>query len=130
MVKPVDVLGDAIMAAQDGEGIIWVGVRWMCQGMGMSDGQYKRQIMNIKKNMVFGEGGSNQIPLPTGQGTQEVFCIRNDFIPLWFAKINITQKTREERPEFADKLLEYQLKAKDILSEAFLPKHNDFPRTT
>ena len=58
------------------------------------------QIKNRKKDMVFGEGGSNQIPLPTGQGTQEVFCIRNDFIPLWLAKISITQKTKEERPEF------------------------------
>lgn len=88
-----------------------------------------RQIKNIKKDMVFGEGGSNQIPLPTGQGTQEVFCIRNDFIPLWLAKISITQKTREERPEFSKKLLEYQLKAKDILAAAFMPKQN-MPQTT
>lgn len=47
--------------------------------------------------------------------------IRNDYIPLWLAKIAITEKTREERPEFAEKLLQYQLKAKEILAEAFLP---------
>lgn len=49
MVKSVDVLGDTIMAAKDNDDTIWAGVRWMCQGMGMSDGQYKRQITNIQK---------------------------------------------------------------------------------
>lgn len=129
IVKNVDVMGDFITAAKDHDGNVWVGVRWVCDALDMTEGQMKRQIKNIKKDMVFGEGGSNQIPLPTGQGTQEVFCIRNDFIPLWLAKINITQKTREERPEFSKKLLEYQLKAKDILAEAFMPKQN-MPQTT
>lgn len=36
IVKNVDVMGDTIMAAQDSEGVIWVGIKWMCQGMGMS----------------------------------------------------------------------------------------------
>lgn len=130
IVKNVDVMGDFITAAKDNDGNVWVGVRWVCDALDMTEGQMKRQIKNIKKDVVFGEGGSNQIPLPTGQGTQEVFCIRNDFIPLWLAKISITQKTRDERPEFSKKLLEYQLKAKDILAEAFMPKQDDFPRTT
>lgn len=120
IVKSVDVMGDFITAAKDHDGNVWVGVRWVCDALDMTEGQMKRQIKNIKKDMVFGEGGSNQIPLPTAQGTQEVFCIRNDFIPLWLAKISITQKTREERPEFSNKLLEYQLKAKDILAAAFV----------
>ena len=50
VVKSVDVLGNQVMAAQDHSGVIWVGIRWMCQGMGMSDGQYKRQITNIQKD--------------------------------------------------------------------------------
>lgn len=124
IVKNVDVMGDFITAAKDHDGNVWVGVRWVCDALDMTEGQMKRQIKNIKKDMVFGEGGSNQIPLPTGQGIQDVFCIRNDFIPLWLAKINITEKTREERPEFAKKLLKYQLKAKDILAAAFLPKQD------
>lgn len=74
--------------------------------------------------MVFEKVGSNQIPLPTDGGIKEVFCIRHDFIPLWLAKISITEKTREERPEFARKLMQYQLKAKDILADAFLPINN------
>lgn len=124
IVKSVDVMGDFITAAKDHDGNVWVGVRWVCDALDMTEGQMKRQIKNIKKDMAFEEGGSNQIPLPTGQGMQEVFCIRNDFIPLWLAKINITQKTRNERPDFAKKLLEYQLKAKDILADAFMQKQN------
>lgn len=120
IVKNVDVMGDSIKAAKDADGNIWVGVRWVCDALDMTEGQMKRQVKNIKKDMVFGEGGSNQIPLPTNSGIQEVFCIRNDFIPLWLAKIQITEKTRQERPDFAKKLVQYQLKAKDILANAFL----------
>ncbi len=119
IVKNVDVMGDFITAAKDHDGNVWVGVRWVCDALDMTEGQMKRQIKNIKKDMLFGEGGSNQIPLPTAQGTQDVFCIRNDFIPLWLAKINITEKTREERPEFSKKLLKYQLKARTSSRQHF-----------
>lgn len=125
IVKNVDVMGDFITAAQDQEGNIWVGVRRMCDALDMTEGQMKRQIANIKKDMVFEAGGSDQIHLQTGQGIQEVFCIKLDYVPLWLAKITITEKTREERPDFAKKLLDYQLKAKDILAEAFLPKQEN-----
>lgn len=125
IVKNVDLMGNTVMAAQDSDGIIWVGVRWICDGLDMTEGQMKRQIKNIKNDMLFSGGGANQIPLPTNSGKQDVFCIKLDFIPLWLAKISITDKTRKERPEFAEKLLDYQLKAKDILAEAFLPKQDD-----
>ena len=124
IVKNVDVMGDSIKAAKDTAGNIWVGVRWVCNALDMTEGQTKRQIMNIQKDMVFEKVGSNQIPLPTDGGIKEVFCIRHDFIPLWLAKISITEKTREERPEFAKKLMQYQLKAKDILADAFSPINN------
>lgn len=48
--------------------------------------------------------------------------IRIDFIPLWLAKIPITERMEKDHPELADKLLQYQLKAKDILAAAFLPQ--------
>ncbi len=123
-VKSVDVLGSQIMAAQDSKGIIWIAVRWMCDALGMTEGQMKRQIKNIQNDELFSDSGSNQI-LNKGSGERDVFCLKLDYIPMWLAKINITQKTREERPEFAKKLLKYQLKAKDILAAAFLPKQNN-----
>lgn len=128
VVKNVDLFGDSIMAAKDKDGIIWVGVRWICEGLDMTEGQMKRQIINLQKDIFF-KTGSDQIQLPTSMGNREVFCIKLDYIPMWLAKISITEKTREERPEFADKLLQYQLKAKDILAEAFFPKQQGIPMT-
>lgn len=127
-VKSVDVLGSQIMAAQDNSGVIWVGIRWMCQGMGMSDGQYKRQITNIQKDLLLKSSGAN-LNLNKGSGEREVFCLKLDYLPIWLAKISITPTMQKDHPELADKLLEYQLKAKDILAEAFMPKQN-MPQTT
>lgn len=128
IVKNVDVMGDFIVAAQDQKGNIWVGVRWICDALGMTEGQRKRQIKNIQKDMAFEGSGSNQI-LNRSSGEREVFCIKLDYVPLWLAKITITEKTREERPDFAEKLLNYQLKAKDILAAEFLPKQDTPPLT-
>ena len=120
VVKNVDLFGDTVMAAQDNAGNIWVGVRWICEGLGMTEGHLKRQIANIKKDLTLSRGGSNLI-LNKGSGEREVFCLKLDYVPLWLAKVNITPTIQAERPELADKLLEYQLKAKDILADAFLP---------
>jgi len=121
IVKDVDLMGNTVMAAMDSGGTIWVGVKWMCRGMGMSEGQWKRQITNIQKDLLLKKAGSNLV-LPTGGGEKEVFCLKNDYLPIWLAKISITPKIQKENPDLADKLLDYQLKAKDILAEAFLPK--------
>lgn len=121
IVKSVDLMGDTVIAAQDSEGIIWVGIKWLCQGMGMSDGHYKRQIKNIQKDLLLKNSGSNLI-LNKGSGEREVFCLKLDYLPIWLAKISITPTMQKDHPELADKLLEYQLKAKDILAEAFMPK--------
>lgn len=49
---------------------------------------------------------------------------------MWLAKIQITKKMEQDHPDLADKLLNYQLKAKDILAAAFLPKQQQLPQTT
>lgn len=124
IVKSVDLMGDTVMAAQDKEGVIWVGIKWICQGMGMSDGHYKRQIKNIQKDLLLKNSGSNLI-LNKGSGEREVFCLKLDYLPIWLAKISITPTMQKDHPELADKLLEYQLKAKDILAAAFMTKQEN-----
>lgn len=128
IVKNVDVMGDSIMAAKDENGVIWVGIKWMCQGMGMTDGHYKRQIKNIQKDLLLKNSGSNLI-LNKGSGERETFCLKLDYLPIWLAKISITPKIQQEHPELAKKLLDYQLKAKDILAAAFLPRQTAAPQT-
>ena len=128
MVKPVDVLGRQVMAVKDEKGNIFAGVSYFCNALGMSRGQKNRQVANIQKDETLKRGC---IKLGAGvldEGNEAV-ALRIDFIPIWLAKVSITDRTKHENPELADKLLEYQLKAKDILAAAFLPKQS-MPRTS
>ena len=125
-VKKVPFMGTELMAARDNDGQIWAGIRWMCDGIGFSEGQRKRQIANIQEDTVLSKGGSNLI-LPTKGGTQRTLCLKLDYVPLWLAKIAITPRMERETPELAAKLEQYQLKAKDVLAAAFLPKAQQRP---
>lgn len=120
-VKQVDLFGDTIIAAQDKDGNIWAGVKWFCEGIGLSEDQTKNEKKKIQKDLVLSKGVSN-LTLPTNGGLQEILCLNIDFIPLWLAKISITPSMKENNPELVDKLVKYQLKAKDILAKAFLVK--------
>ena len=121
IVKNVDVLGDSIMAAKGLDGYIYAGVSYFCNALGMSKGQKDRQVTNVRSDEVL-KRGCLKLEAGVLDPNNETIALRIDFIPLWLAKINITEKTRQERPDFAEKLLGYQLKAKDILANAFIDK--------
>ena len=57
-----------------------------------------------------------------GYLTLQIPYMRCVLVPLWLAKISITNNMEDEHPELAKKLLNYQLKAKDILANAFIEK--------
>lgn len=128
IVKPVDVLGSSIMAAKDAEGSIWVGINSFCQGLDMNKKQRDWQVEKIKEDKTLSRG-CRLLPAAIFDPSNEAYALRLDFIPIWLAKISITKKMQQDHPELADKLLEYQLKAKDILAAAFLPKQNSEPQT-
>lgn len=127
ITKSVDVLGDAIIATKDADGIIWAGVSYFCKALGMNKGQKDRQTTNVQKDETL-KRGCRKFAAGVFDPANEAVGMRIDFIPLWLAKINITKTMLTEHPDLADKLLEYQLKAKDILAEAFLP--NQEPPTS
>lgn len=113
MVKPVDVLGDTIMASKDEENVIWVGINYFCQGLDMEKKQRDYQVEKVKADKTL-KRGCRKFPAGVFDIANEVYALRLDFIPMWLAKITITKKMQQDHPELADKLLEYQLKAKDI----------------
>lgn len=119
-IKTVPFMGTELMAARDTDGQIWAGVRWMCDGIGLSAGQTKSERLKIQSDKVLAKGGRNLV-LPTRGGNQETLCLKLDFVPLWLAKIAITPTMEAEMPELAATLEQYQLHAKDVLAEAFLP---------
>lgn len=127
-IKRVPFLGTELMAARDESGQIWAGVRWMCDGLGLSKGQMQRQVTNISGDKVLSKGVAN-LQLPTSGGRQSVLCLKLDFVPLWLAKISITPTMESDNPELADRLEQYQLRAKDVLAAAFLPTVHKEPRS-
>lgn len=123
LVKNVEFNGAMLRAAQV-ENIIWVGVKWICDGLGLSEDRGKYERKKIQKDLVLNKG-VKFYPLGTGNSDSEVLCLMLDYLPLWLAKISITPTMKKENPELVDKLIEYQLKAKDVLAEAFLSKRKE-----
>lgn len=125
--KAVDFYGDTIMCAKDeSTGKIYAGIKWVCQGIGLTEDQMKNERKKIGKDLVISKGGSN-LTLPTSGGEQEVLCIELDYLPLWLAKISLTPKMQKANPVAVSKLVNYQLKAKDVLAQAFIkPKEVNF----
>ncbi len=127
-VKDIEFNGATLRAAQDAAGKIWVGIRWMCMGIGFDEDKMKNERKKIQKDIVLNEG-VKFYPLGSGNSDTEVLCLDLDYIPLWLAKISITPTMRKENPELVQKLITYQLKAKDVLAEAFLPKKEEIVPT-
>lgn len=127
-IKRVPFLGAELMAARDESGQIWAGVRWMCDGLGLSKGQMQNERSRIRGDKVLSQGERNLV-LPTRGGNQETLCLKLDFVPLWLAKISITPTMESENPDLADRLEQYQLRAKDVLAAAFLPTVHKEPRS-
>lgn len=118
-VRKVPFMGTELMAARDNEGQIWAGVRWMCDGIGLTKGQMQNERNRIREDKVLSKGERNLV-LPTNGGQQNTLCLKLDYVPLWLAKIAITPRMERETPELAARLEQYQLRAKDVLAAAFL----------
>ena len=120
------LFGDSVMAAKDKDGNIWAGVSYFCKGLGMSKGEKDRQTANVQSDDVL-KRGATKFAAGVFDDNNETVALRIDFVPIWLTKISITPKMKREKPELADKLLQYQLKAKDILAAAFLPQYAQQP---
>lgn len=122
----VDFNGDSIMVVKlKDTGKTYVGVNWITQSLGFSKGQHDNEVKKIQKDLVLLQGASN-LTLPTKGGNQKALGIELDYLPLWLAKISITTDMKNNHPEIMNKLIEYQLKAKDILAQSFLKKKEDW----
>ena len=126
VVKSVDLFGDSVMAARDKEGTIWAGINFFCRGLGMSKRQRDFQVEKVKADKVLSRG-CTLLRAGVFDPANEAYALRLDFVPIWLAKITITDKMQKENPGLAEKLLNYQLKAKDILADAFLPNQQTEP---
>lgn len=121
-VKRVNFNGDQLLAVRNrGSGKIFVGVNMVCSALGLNP---RRQRARLADHPTLSQGCTKQY-LPSEGGQQECFCIELEFLPLWLVTINpaITKGKKE-------KLVEYQLKAKDVLANAFLADTQQAPNTS
>ncbi|NLW90039.1 MAG: hypothetical protein GXY34_00340 [Syntrophomonadaceae bacterium] len=115
--KTVDFNGAELLAVKFNDGKVYAGARWICNGLGLNDNQRRGQYMKLNEDVVLSRG-VKKISLPTNSGTQEALCIELEFLPLWLAKINAGII---DDLKIQDRVIEYQLKAKDVLAAVFLP---------
>ena len=128
VLKNVEFDGALLRAAQV-ENIVWVGVRWVCLGLGLSRGQINRQIDNIQKDEILSRG-CTKFDAGSFDENNETLALQLDYLPAWLFKISITPKMKADHPELVEKLIRYQLKAKDVLAQAFLPEISNTPERT
>lgn len=110
-----------ILAVKTGDGKIHAAVSWVCNGIKLNENQKDRQVKNIQSDLVLSKGSKKLSVIFDGQ-VREAWCIELDFLPLWLAKISITPLMQENNPQAVENLVTYQLKAKGVLAEAFLPQ--------
>lgn len=121
-VRDVDFNGAELRAAQEIEtGKVYVGVRWVCQGMGFNENRMKYERKKIQEDLVLSKG-VKFYPLANDKANSNILCLELNFLPLWLAKFSITPTMQRENPDLVNKLIDYQLHAKDVLAAAFLNK--------
>jgi len=96
------------------DGKIYTPLRQFCEILGVD---YSGQIKRIKRDETL-EQGVDKIPHLTNGGEQEICVLDINFLPLWLTGIRVNQCKENIR----ESLLDFKLKAKDILTNAFIGK--------
>lgn len=117
-VKEIPFNGNTLLGIRDEAGQVWLAIRKVCSDIGLSDGQTRRQLENLKADLVFSKGITN-LRYPSNGGEQETTCIQEKFVTLWLAKISLTPAMQKKNPDTVQKLLKYQLEAAEVLHKAF-----------
>lgn len=128
VLKNVEFDGALLRAAQV-ENIVWVGIAWVCNGLGFNKNQKDRQIKNIQTDELLSQG-CVKFDAGVFDENNETLALQLDYLPAWLFKISITPKMKADHPELVEKLIRYQLKAKDVLAQAFLPEISNAPERT
>ena len=115
-VREIKFDGKSIVTALIGNKV-YVSVKRICKNLGIDKNLSDTQIKKINKDELL-KGASKLTHLKTNGGTQQVLMIELDYLPIWLAKINLSRFTEELK----EQLLNYQLRAKDVLADEFLGK--------
>jgi hypothetical protein len=97
------------------DGNIYTPINYFCDILGVN---LASQLRKIKSDEAISQGVA-RMQLPTNGGEQEVYVLEISFLPLWLTGIKANQCNKADVREV---LLDFKLKAKDVLAEAFMGK--------
>jgi dsDNA-binding SOS-regulon protein len=121
-VKEIPFDDSTLLGVRDESGQVWLAVKKACLDIGLSEGQARKQVENIQVEAVL-KSNCRCIAIVQTEGNREVkreqLFINEKVVTLWLAKITLTKTMMEKNPKAYDKLLNYQLKAADVLHKAF-----------
>ncbi len=118
--KEIEFNSDKIFTVMK-DGKLYVGVSNICLNLGMSKNMKDRQSKNVQSDLVLSRGC---VKFDAGVFDQynQTLAIELEYLPIWLAKIRVTPNMLEEKKELVEKLIDYQLHCKDILSAEFFGK--------
>lgn len=116
IIKEVEFQSNKLTAISE-NGKIYVSVSSVCDNLGMSKNLKDAQVKKIQNEELL-KGASKLTHLKTNGGIQETLVIELDYLPAWLFKINPARFDEKLK----EKLMIYQLKAKDMLADAFFGK--------
>ena len=116
--KKIKFYDDTLLGAKDETGKVWLAIAHTCKELGFNERRVRQQGEKIRTDKVLSKG-VRIFGLPTNGGMQDTFCIEERFVPLWLAKITLTNKMEKDIPDVVEKLEKYQLEAADVLHKAF-----------
>lgn len=109
-VKEIPFNGSTLLGIRDASGQVWLAVRKVCSDIGLSDGQTRRQIANLKEDLIFEKAVTNLRYTSKG-GEQETTCIKEKFVTLWLAKISLTPINAEEEPGSSQEVISVSIRS-------------------
>ncbi|WP_443864300.1 phage antirepressor N-terminal domain-containing protein, partial [Fusobacterium ulcerans] len=116
IVKEVEFNGEKLIGIYK-EGKIYTPLKKFCEFLGVDfNGQHQR----IRRDETLIKGVC-KIHIPSEGGIQETLTLEISFLPLWLTGI----KAQQCKEEIRENLIEFKLKAKDVLADAFLGKRTD-----
>ncbi len=116
--KKINFYNDEILTFfEEGTKKVYVSIKHICDNLGMNKSQRDHQLQKVRNDGTL-KGACKFNPLSTNGGLQQVLMIELEFLTIWLVKINPARFSEELK----NKLKMYQLKCKDILSEAFFGK--------
>ena len=123
-IKEIMFNGSPLRACQDENGMVYVGLRWICDGLGLSQDRMKYESKKVQEDIVLYRG-VKFYPIGNDRAKSDVLCLQIDYVPIWLAKISITPKMEKENPLLVERIVEYQLRCKDVLAREFVDCENN-----